>query len=99
MEWIFVTISSLFNQFTVLIFGLGFLTVLMHLVLARRRSRKFHSDYHRLLEQRVNGFTDRIVANSKAVAEDPDSVLKRLQAIRAEIAGLEKEYNSLKKKL
>jgi serine phosphatase RsbU (regulator of sigma subunit) len=51
MEWISVTISNLFNQFTVLILGLGFLTVLMHLVWARRRNRKFRNDYHRLLEQ------------------------------------------------
>lgn len=31
--------------------------------------------------------------------QSPDDILKRLQAIRAEVASLEKEYNSLKKKL
>ncbi len=31
--------------------------------------------------------------------ESPDAILKRLQAIRAEVNALEKEYNSLKKKL
>ncbi len=44
----------------------------------------------------------RIVKTAPAASQaaaDPDSVLKRLQAIRAEIAGLEKEYNTLKKTL
>lgn len=35
----------------------------------------------------------------KAVANDPDAVLARLQAIRSEIAKLEKEYDQLKKQL
>ena len=39
------------------------------------------------------------VTAQKKNHEDPDVVLNRLQAIRAEIATLEKEYNALKKKL
>ena len=51
MEWISVIISGLFNQFTVLISGIGLLTILMHLVMVRKRSRRYHNDYHRLQEQ------------------------------------------------
>ncbi|MEA3287134.1 MAG: hypothetical protein U9Q77_07140 [Candidatus Marinimicrobia bacterium] len=36
-------------------------------------------------------------ATKQPVNEDPDAVLGRLQGIRAEIATLEKEYNTLKK--
>ena len=35
----------------------------------------------------------------KAVGDSPEAILSRLQAIRAEIHKLEKEYNGLKKKL
>jgi len=49
MEWIFVTISSLFNQLTLLILGVGLITVLMHLAIVRR-SQKYRGDYHRLKE-------------------------------------------------
>jgi hypothetical protein len=39
------------------------------------------------------------VAAKQVVSDDADAILGRLQAIRAEIATLEKEYNALKKKL
>ena len=38
-------------------------------------------------------------APAKVVGETPEAILSRLQAIRAEIHKLEKEYNGLKKKL
>ncbi len=50
MEWIIVTIQGLFNQLTVLIFGIGLLTLLMHLVIVRR-SQKYRGDYQRLKEE------------------------------------------------
>jgi serine phosphatase RsbU (regulator of sigma subunit) len=49
MEWTFMTISNMFNQLTVLVSGIGLMTVLMHLVIVRR-SRKYRGDYHRLQE-------------------------------------------------
>jgi serine phosphatase RsbU (regulator of sigma subunit) len=49
MEWIFVTIMTLFHQLAALISGVGLMTVLMHLAIIRR-SRKYHGDYHRLQE-------------------------------------------------
>ena len=39
------------------------------------------------------------VAPVKSVTDNADAVLKRLQEIRGEIAALEKEFNTLKKKL
>lgn len=39
------------------------------------------------------------VAPVKSVTDSADAVLKRLQEIRGEIAALEKEFNTLKKKL
>ncbi|MCF7807435.1 MAG: hypothetical protein K9M49_07190 [Candidatus Marinimicrobia bacterium] len=39
------------------------------------------------------------VALVKSATDDADAVLKRLQAIRSEITALEKEFNTLKKKL
>lgn len=39
------------------------------------------------------------VASVKSSTDNADVVLKRLQQIRAEIAALEKEFNTLKKKL
>ena len=38
-------------------------------------------------------------AAKQVVKADPDAILDRLQAIRVEIATLEKEYNTLKQKL
>jgi serine phosphatase RsbU (regulator of sigma subunit) len=52
MEWIFLPISSLFVQLTVLISGVGLVTVLMHLAIVRR-NRKYHGDYHRLKEKEI----------------------------------------------
>lgn len=40
-----------------------------------------------------------VVAPVKIEAESADAILKRLQAIRGEMAGLQKEFNALKKKL
>ncbi|MCF7823252.1 MAG: hypothetical protein K9N35_03685 [Candidatus Marinimicrobia bacterium] len=39
------------------------------------------------------------VVKSPVVTDDADVILRRLQAIRSEISALEKEYNTLKKKL
>jgi len=40
-----------------------------------------------------------VAVKSQAQKESADAILKRLQGIRSEIAALEKEYNTLKKKL
>jgi len=44
-----VTILTLFHQLTVLISGVGLITVLMHLAIVRK-SRQYRGDYHRLQE-------------------------------------------------
>ena len=52
MEWLFMPISSLFVQLTVLISGVGLVTVLMHLAIVRK-SRRYHGDYHRMKEKEL----------------------------------------------
>lgn len=39
------------------------------------------------------------VAAAKEMGDNPDAIISRLQAIRSEIATLEKEYNMIKKQL
>lgn len=47
----------------------------------------------------ANKKTAKVATSVRVVGDTPEAILSRLQAIRAEVHSLEKEYNSLKKKL
>jgi len=51
MEWIPGAISSLYNQVTLLLVVFVLISILVHILLFKRRTRKYRSDFHRMKEQ------------------------------------------------